>query len=98
MSVATAVGRVNADRALYRHGWTRRIEADDVAGIRLGPGSGGFYDRLAIFVDRRRGTAVRLTALQLPDTATGRARLTADVAEMERALDGGAPTHHFAAG
>lgn len=93
LSGATAAVHVDSDLLLYRNGWARRIDADDVAGVRLSPGSGGYYNRVAIFVDRRRGGPVRLTALQLPDTAAGRERLAVHAADMERVLGGDSETH-----
>lgn len=92
LSLATAAVHVDGDRVLYRHGWTRRIRADEVVGVRVGRGSGAYYDRVALFVDRRRGRPVRLTALQQPDTVEGRERLSAHAAEIERGLGRGPRT------
>ncbi len=88
LSLAMAAVHVNSDRLLYRNGWTRRVEANEVASVRVGPGSGAYYDRVALFVERRRGRPVRLTALQRPANAAEREQLEAHAADMERVLRG----------
>ena len=86
-SVATARLTVRSGELRYRNGLRRVvIQADQVASVEVGPGSGPGYARLAIHVCRRDGRHVRLTALQRPTNARARADLEVDAQDITRTL------------
>lgn len=53
----------------------RHIPASQISALRVGEGSGAYYPRLAIWIDRVDGEAVRLTLLQRADTQDGKRAL-----------------------
>lgn len=76
----------------YRFGLIlRNIPASEIEAVVTGPGSGGYYARCCVHVQRKLGARpVRLTALQRAATQSGRAAVEESAVQMRSVLGLGA--------
>lgn len=80
---ATASAKVSRQGITYRNGMiVRRIPSSDIESITVGAGSGAYYERIALIVNRHNGRPVRLTAVQRPATSRGRREFAQRAAEI----------------
>lgn len=82
--ISTASATVTSSHIRYRYGFVRRvIPSREVESVAVGPGSGAYYSRICLHIGQRgRARPLRLTALQRPDTAKGRAALEVIAAKV----------------
>ncbi|MEX0426153.1 hypothetical protein AB3X52_00870 [Nocardioides sp. DS6] len=88
LSLPLSVVRVDSTRLIYWYGLRRRtLPADQIDDIRLGPGSGAFYNRITLHVIHG-SKRLKLLGVQGPDTTRTRERLARTTEAMLHALEG----------